>query len=208
MGPTRSKVTTSNVASGCDITDEESCRPPRADAVRNRARVLEAAEAVFAAEGIAAPVDAIAEKAGVGVGTVYRHFPTKEKLFEAIIVRRIEEIEREAHRHLHADDPGAAFFSFLEHVVAEAELKRDLIAALMAAGVEMDEESVACKRRLEDAVGHLLAAAQHAGAVRADVTTPVVLSLVSASCMVNTTQHPGVEPMDVLHIVCDGLRPS
>ncbi len=65
--------------------------PLRADALRNRARVLEAAEAVFAAEGLAVPVDVIAERACVGVGTLYRHFPTKEKLFEAILLERIVE---------------------------------------------------------------------------------------------------------------------
>ena len=64
-------------------------RPLRADAQRNRARILEAAEAVFAAEGIEVPVDMIAEKAGVGVGTLYRHFPTKEKLCEAILLERL-----------------------------------------------------------------------------------------------------------------------
>src|SRR5580658_9490937 len=91
---------------GCD----GPTRPQRADAQRNRARVLEAAEVVFAAEGLNVPVDVIAEKAGVGVGTLYRHFPTKEKLFEAIIVERISGLAVEARCRLTAEDPGAAFF--------------------------------------------------------------------------------------------------
>ena len=77
----------SKVAGGCNEPAEE--RPLRADAARNRARILEAAEVVFAAQGIEAPVDDIAEKAGVGVGTLYRHFPTKEKLCEAILLDRL-----------------------------------------------------------------------------------------------------------------------
>ena len=82
----RPKLTTA-APCGVDLCGDES-RPLRADAQRNRVRLLEAAEAVFAAEGISVPVDLIAEKAGVGVGTLYRHFPTKEKLFEAIPGRR------------------------------------------------------------------------------------------------------------------------
>ena len=74
---------------GCDESSGAAVRPQRADAQRNRARILEAAEAVFAAEGIEVPVDTIAEKAGVGVGTLYRHFPTKEKLCEAILLDRL-----------------------------------------------------------------------------------------------------------------------
>ncbi len=79
-------------AAGERAPAEEPLRPLRADAQRNRARVLEAAEAVFAAEGINVPVDVIAEKAGVGIGTLYRHFPTKEKLFEAILIGRIADV--------------------------------------------------------------------------------------------------------------------
>ena len=105
---------------------------------RNRARLLEAAEAVFAAEGISVPVDLIAEKAGVGVGTLYRHFPTKEKLFEAILIGRIDEIADDARARVDSDDPGTAFFDFLAHLVEESALKRDLIQALMGAGVEIE----------------------------------------------------------------------
>ncbi len=71
-------------------TADPRTRVPRADAVRNLAKILEAAEEVFAAEGIAVPIDEVARRAGVGIGTVYRHFPTKEALFEAIVVARLE----------------------------------------------------------------------------------------------------------------------
>ena len=78
-----------NLETGCDAPDGAVARPQRADAQRNRARILEAAETVFALEGIEVPVDLIAEKAGVGVGTLYRHFPTKEKLCEAVLLDRL-----------------------------------------------------------------------------------------------------------------------
>ena len=84
----------------------------RADAQRNRTRILDAAEVVFAAEGIEVPVDTIAEKAGVGVGTLYRHFPTKEKLCEAILLERLAGLTEDARAQAGAADPGAAFFGF------------------------------------------------------------------------------------------------
>ena len=76
--------------------------------------MLEAAEAVFAAEGIDVPIDVIAERAGVGVGTLYRHFPTKEKLFEAILVERVTELAADARSRLETRIRGTAFFSFLD----------------------------------------------------------------------------------------------
>jgi AcrR family transcriptional regulator len=185
----------------------EGSRPLRADALRNRARVLAAAESVFAAEGISVPVDVIAEKAGVGVGTLYRHFPTKEKLFEAVLIDRLAAIAADARARANSEDPGAAFFAFLQYLVDESILKRDLIQALIGAGVEIEQAAAPAKRDLEAAVSELLVVAQNVGAVRSDVTTAVVISLVGATCM--ACEHPGPAslPGDLLAIVCDGLRP-
>ena len=105
---------------------------------RNRARILAAAEAVFATEGIEVLVDVIAEKAGVGVGTLYRHFPTKEKLCEAILLERLESLTVDAQALADAGDPSAAFFGFLDHMVEESAAKRDLIVAVMGAGLAFD----------------------------------------------------------------------
>ncbi len=195
-----------------DVTHEgdlcgEVPRPLRADALRNRARVLEAAESVFAAEGISVPVDVIAEKAGVGVGTLYRHFPTKEKLFEAILIDRLSAIAADARARMDAEDPGAAFFSFLQYLVEESALKRDLIQALLGAGVEIEQAAAPAKRELEAAVSDLLAVAQNAGAVRSDVTPAVVISLVGAACIACERPNPASLPGELLAIVCDGLRP-
>lgn len=192
---------------GGDGPEEEGSRPLRADALRNRARVLEAAESVFAAEGIDVPVDVIAEKAGVGVGTLYRHFPSKEKLFEAILVGRIAAVAADARARMESDDPGAAFFGFLEDLVEESASKRDLIEALLGAGVEIEEAVAQPKQSLERAVGELLKVAQRAGAVRPDVTSAVVLSLVSATCMAVDRPHEPATPGEILTVVCDGLRP-
>ena len=190
---------------GCDEPGAVAARPLRADAQRNRARILEAAETVFAVEGIEVPVDLIAEKAGVGVGTLYRHFPTKEKLCEAVLLDRLAALTLDAQALADADDPASAFFDFLAHVVEEGAAKRDLMVAVMGAGLEFEESSVAVKDGLRDAVGVLLQRAQQAGAVRSDVTPNAVVSLVGATCQ--ATAHAGAAPAcDLLEIVCDGLR--
>jgi AcrR family transcriptional regulator len=190
------------VAGGSDSAT--AARPLRADAQRNRARILDAAEIVFAAEGIEVPVDTIAEKAGVGVGTLYRHFPTKEKLCEAVLLDRLVALTEDAKLQADAADPGAAFFGFLDHMVEQASAKRDLIAAVMGAGVEFDEVAAPVKDDLRQAVGILMERAQAVGAVRADVTADTVLSLVSGTCQ--AASHTGACPGDMVGIVCDGLR--
>jgi AcrR family transcriptional regulator len=195
------------VADGTDPSFEscEAARPLRADAQRNRIRVLEAAEAVFAAEGLSVPIDVIAEKAGVGVGTLYRHFPTKEKLFEAIVIDRVTTLAAEARCRTQAEDPGAAFFGFLDHMVDVSASKRDLIMALAGAGVEFEVVAADANEELKAALEELLSRAQAAGAVRSDVTAPVVMSLVGGTCM--AADHPGqAETAALLAIVCDGLR--
>ncbi len=193
----------SKVPGGCDEPTEE--RPLRADAVRNRARILEAAEVVFAAQGIEAPVDAIAEKAGVGVGTLYRHFPTKEKLCEAILLDRLADLTVDARAAADAPDPAAAFFGFLRHFVSLGESKRDLIVAVMGAGLDFEEAAADVKEDLREAVGVLLCRAQDVGVVRRDVTPTAVVSLVGATC--HAGGHSSDAPaMDLLAIVCDGLR--
>jgi len=196
---------TLNVEAGCDQPTGAGARPLRADAQRNRARILEAAENVFAVEGIDVPVDLIAEKAGVGVGTLYRHFPTKEKLCEAVLLDRLLALTVDAQALADAEDPKAAFFGFLTHFVEEGAAKRDLIVAVMGAGMEHDEFSEAVKQDLNDAIGVLLQRAQAVGAVRPDVQPDAVLALLGATCQ--ATVHAAASPaLDLLTIVCDGLR--
>jgi AcrR family transcriptional regulator len=179
----------------------------RADARRNRARILDAAHVVFASEGIEVPIDTIAEKAGVGVGTLYRHFPTKEKLCEAVLLDRLEALTADAVALADAADPAATFFGFLRSIVTEGAVKRDLMAAVMGAGVEFEVAAAQVKDELRQAVGVLLRRAQEVGAVRPDVTATMVVSLVGATCQASA--HAGAAPAcDMLAIVCDGLRPQ
>ena len=138
-------------------------RPLRADAQRNRDNVLRAARDAFAAGGYGVPLDEIAALAGVGPGTVYRHFPTKEALFEAVISARLEDLVADARGRASAEDPGDAFFGFMARLAQEGAAKRDLPDAIGAPGPLRDD--------LRGALDVLLRRAREAGAVRAGITT-------------------------------------
>jgi AcrR family transcriptional regulator len=180
----------------------------RADARRNRAQILAAAVELFADKGVAVPVDDIARKACVGVGTLYRHFPTKEALFEAVLVSRISELTAKAKALAESDDPGRALFDFLQRMVREATAKRDLLDAL--AGIEVNVKALG--RELELAVGDLLRRAQEAGAVRVDVGIVDLMHLVMGGCVFDSrspSHHDeGCSGDRLLAVVCDGLRVS
>jgi AcrR family transcriptional regulator len=201
----------STVPGGCDNALDVpgatggACRPLRADAQRNRTRILDAAETVFASEGIEAPVDLIAEKAGVGVGTLYRHFPTKEKLCEAILLDRLASLTADACALADAADAPGAFFGFLQHVVEEGAAKRDLLVAVTGTGVEFEQAAAGVKEELRLAIDVLLRRAQETGAVRKDVTVDTVMTLIWGTCQ--AAAHAGSTPASAaLSIVCDGLR--
>jgi AcrR family transcriptional regulator len=179
--------------------------PMRADARRNRERVLRAAEDVFAEQGIAVPLDEIARRAGVGAGTVYRHFPTKEALFEAVIAGRVEVLMADADRLRAHDDPGAAFFQFFAHKVKQASLNKALSDALEASrgfryGTQETHDSF---WRLVD---ELLTGAQRAGAVRPDLDRDDVRALI-VGCLraVDQVTDPGKADR-LIEVMADGMR--
>jgi AcrR family transcriptional regulator len=184
-----------------------AARTPRADARRNRQRVLDAAESAFAADGISVPIDEIARRAGVGAGTVYRHFPTKEALFHAIVLTRLERMAGQARVLAGAPDPGAAFFDFLAMQVDEGRAKRDLVDALAAAGFDSSPAGTQVGREFRGAVAELLASAQRAGAVRDDVGIADLMALLRGiSLAVRDAEDPD-QARRLLEIVCSGLRP-
>jgi AcrR family transcriptional regulator len=181
--------------------------PKRSDALKNRQKILLAAQAIFSSEGLAVPIDVVAERAGVGVGTLYRNFPTKEALFEAIVVETLQGLVKRAGEYEESGDPGSAFFSFLEEFVVQATKKRDLRDALDAAGIDFKSRFAGSVDELERCVGRLLQQAVDAGAVRNDVTTAEVMALVTGAC--HAAEHSGLEATCCLHmiqVVSDGLR--
>ncbi len=178
--------------------------PVRADARRNRATVLDVAQRIFATEGIAVPIAEIARRAGVGVGTVYRQFPTKEALFAAIVQDKIDRLADEVTALAATARPGPAFFAVLERMVADGGHKRDLVEALAGAGVDIKSVATGSSARLRRALGKLLRRAQATGAVRAGVDVGEILGLMAAT--VEAARRTGASPGRLFVIVRDGLR--
>lgn len=143
-------------------TDEA---PRRADAVRNREKVLAAAEVVFAEQGIEAGIPEIAERAGVGKGTVYRNFESKDELIAAILTRRVERLEADIADALEREDPGVAFRDMLRNAAARAN---DLSFPASIYWEGSSPELDAAKQRVGKGMAKLLRAAKKSGAIRRD----------------------------------------
>jgi AcrR family transcriptional regulator len=179
----------------------------RADALKNRERILEAAETTFASLGLSVPIDVVAQRAGVGVGTLYRHFPTKEALFEAIVMTRLEELVDETKTRIDAMDPADALFSFLRRFANEALAKADLFDAMNAAGFDIKSRCAEMVEDLKRGIDVLVGNAKTVAAVRPDVTADEVMSLISGTCM--AARQAGLDDAScqrMVDIVCDGMR--
>ncbi|QZY46881.1 TetR/AcrR family transcriptional regulator [Mycolicibacterium austroafricanum] len=183
-------------------------RPLRADAARNRARVLEVAYDTFAAEGLGVPIDEIARRAEVGAGTVYRHFPTKQALVVAVAEDRVRRIVDHARTLLKTEGPGEALFVFLQDMVRSAAADHGLVDALVGYGLDLEVAAPGAEAAFLAALGELLAAAQRAGTVRADVDVAVIKALLVV-CKVPQFHDGSVYGKvseRVVRVIEDGLR--
>jgi AcrR family transcriptional regulator len=178
----------------------------RADAQRNRDRILRVAHDAFATDGPGVPIDDIARRAGVGAGTVYRHFPTKDSLFEAVVVAAAEPILARAEELGEARDPGAAFFTFLAYLIEQRVEHRGLAEA--SAGPDIDPASLTelsrLDRRILDAMLRLLTRAQASGAVRGDLRLVDVKALVTGAVAMRRELDDAER---VLGLLMEGVRP-
>jgi AcrR family transcriptional regulator len=177
-------------------------RKLRSDARRNRERILDAARAVFSAQGVDAQMDEIARRAGVGVGTVYRHFPTKEALLGELVAQKFRRLTDNARAAMEAEDPWEGFAGMLR---ANAELAaRDaaLQNALMHAGA-IRQHAGEERRTLEDLAARIVRRAQEAGELRPDFTIDDIPMLM---CGVSSTMREHFDWRRHLELVLDGLR--
>lgn len=191
--------------------DPPASKPLRADARRNRARVLEAAENVFTAKGTGAPTEEVARVAGVGIGTVFRHFPTKEALLEAVLFARLRRFVDEAEAAVAAEsvEPGGAFFAFLTSWIEMSSAKNAYFEALTAAGVTVPSAKSDIGERLKAALGVLLSRAQEAGAVREDLVVGELIPVIIGVAKAAEYAGPDAALRDrAVEILFDGLRPS
>jgi AcrR family transcriptional regulator len=179
----------------------------RADARRNRARILEAAEAVFAERGASASTEEVARRAGVAIGTVFRHFPTKEALLQALVGDLVRRLESEITALVTGGDPATGLFTFFGSMVAQAGAKKTVVDLLAASGIDLPVAKPV--HALQEPIEALLVRAQQAGSVRDDVRVPEVLALLTAVCQ--AALRAGWDHdlrARTLTIVFDGLRPT
>jgi AcrR family transcriptional regulator len=188
------------------VRPAETVRKPRADAVRNRERVLEAAKAVFSAGGADASLEAVAKRAGVGIGTLYRHFPTREDLFEAVYRREVEQLGDLAEQLKGEPDAVEALRRWLRSNVEFVATKKGMLAALQLAAYGPTELHAYSFDRLTKAVGALLARAVAAGEIRADIGPEDVLRALIGMCYLH--DQPGWQNsvLRLLDVFVDGLR--
>lgn len=181
-------------------------KPLRTDARRNRERVINAARKLIELRGLGVEMDEIARRAGVGVGTIYRHFPTKESLIHSVATSFFDRLVAAARERADAPDPGEAFFEYLSVLAEELLAKVSLGHAFTKSHVS-PADTTRVREELGAAMDALLSRAKKAGAVRADVTVADVMLL-----MKSTLANPEgtVSAADVrrrlFEIVCDGLR--
>ena len=187
-----------------DHTDH--ARKPRADAVRNRERVLEAAKAVFSAGGSEASLEAVAKRAGVGIGTLYRHFPTREDLFEAVYRREVEQLSELAEQLKNAKDPVDALRRWLRSNVEFVATKKGMSAALALTFQSSSELAAFSMDRLIKAIGSLLDRAVAAGEMRADIGPEDLFRALIGMCYMHDQRGWQASVLRMLDVFVDGLR--
>jgi AcrR family transcriptional regulator len=187
-----------------DLTGK-TARRPRADGLRNRERVLEAAKAVFSTGGTNGSLEAVARHAGVGIGTLYRHFPTREALFEAVYRREVEQLVDLAQQLKAEASPVDALRRWMQSNVEFIATKKGMSAALALVVQSSSDLSAYTFDRLTRAVDDLLQRAVDAGEVRADISAEDLLRALVGLCY--THDKPGWQAnvLRLVDVFVDGL---
>jgi AcrR family transcriptional regulator len=178
-------------------------RPKRADAARNYDKLLAAALEAFTSQGEDASLEGIARRADVGIGTLYRNFPTRQALLEAVYVEEVEGICRAA-QELEGADPWEALTGWLRRFADYATRKKALAGELMAYMDEGSEVFLQCRQALTAAGAPLLEAAQRSGDVRPDVRFMDVVRMMGGIATIPNAEPGQVER--ILAVALDGLR--
>lgn len=184
----------------------KSSRKPRADALRNRDRVLEAAKIVFSAGGPDASLEAVAREAGVGIGTLYRHFPTREALYEAVYRREVEQLGEMAEQLKDDASPIDALRRWLRSNVEFVATKKGMAAALALAAGPPSELTAFSFERLTKAIATLLDRAVAAGEIRNDVSAEDLLRTLVGMCLLHDQAGWQAGVVRMLDVLIDGMR--
>lgn len=183
-----------------------SVRPLRADARRNRECLLSAAAAAFAEQGVDASLEDIARRAGVGIGTLYRHFPTRDALVEAVYRREVDQICQTATHLRETMPPDEALAEWMRHFVVHVTRKRGLAAAVKSVVAADSELFVEANRQICAATEALVADAVAAGTIRPDTDPADLLRVMSGVCLMGDQSGPPEQLCRVTGLLMDGLR--
>ena len=190
------------------MTDEARGRQRklRADAIRNRERVLESAKAIFNHGGTEAGLEAVARHAGVGIGTLYRHFPTREALYEAVYRREVEQLSEFARQLAAEVPPLEGLRRWMQALVEFIATKKGMAAALALAAHKPPELMTYTTGRLQEAIGTLLLLAAEAGGIRRDIGPDELLRAVVGLSYLQDGPDWQTKVVRLLDIFLDGLR--
>jgi AcrR family transcriptional regulator len=180
-------------------------RRPRSDGLRNRERLLSAAREVFGEGGAASGLEAVARRAGVGIGTLYRHFPSREALFQAVYRHEIDDLVDLANRLASDPDPAQALRRWLHANIAVVATKKGMIVTLAPSPDSSRELYVDSRARLTAAVGVLMQRAQAARSIRDDISPEDMLQTLYACCYGSETAAWQATATRLLDVFVDGL---
>lgn len=183
---------------------DDAGRPKRADARRNYERLVAAAREVFDVEGGEAPMETIAREAGVGVGTLYRHFPRRIDLVEAVYREDVDEVVRTAEQAVATLDPWPAVAEFLKAFVEYGRRKRRFLNELREAVDKSPDLQLDSRQRLVAAMSLVIERGQRAGVVRTDIDGADLMQLIGGTCTSPTLSED--QAVRLLPMILDGLR--
>jgi AcrR family transcriptional regulator len=184
--------------------DSDAGRPKRADARRNRELLVTAARQVFAREGGGASMEAIARQAGVGIGTLYRHFPHRIDIVEAVYRDDVDELVQTAEQVTTELEPWPAIVAFFHAFVRYAQGKRTFLNELHEAFDKNPDLKSRSRERIEEAMELVVGRGQQSGVVRTDVSGAELMQLVSPMCINATFSEE--QSTRLLSMILDGLR--
>jgi AcrR family transcriptional regulator len=181
-------------------------RAQRADACRNRDRLLEVASEAFARDGVDASLEKIAKTAGVGIGTLYRNFPNRDALMEAVYRHNVDQLEVDAAKIAANNTPGEALDIFMQRFVAYVATKKGLAMHLKTVLGSESELFVDSQRRLHNIVGEMVAAAIESGEIRPDTDSEDLIRALAGVCMTSDMSVSQDQPCRIAKLLMDGLR--
>lgn len=183
-------------------------RAPRADALRNRDKLVQVARAAFAVADDTVSLEGVAREAGVGIGTLYRHFPTREALVEAVYAAELDDVTGSVADLLEELPPDAALRAWMRRYAAFVATKRGMVETLRAGWASGRIATPSTRERITAAIARILASGAEAGSLRADVEPEDITAMLLGISLSTAASKTPEQTERLLDLVMDALRPS